>query len=645
MSKRLLPLALVLGLLAAACAEAAVPLEFGSGAQFVVRVADPLNDAGLDASMAVVDGQPYIAYFSFEEAVPEGSFPQTRPIGLPTLPGVMLATVKDGIWTRGAIAIKADIPNVTVAFNPAVEKGVGKLTPQNVTGLQLTADANGGLHAVWGSQAGTFYATGSSDPNAGTQWTVEQVSATPPYGPSIAVDANGNPWISYATTSAAGDLVVATKAAAGWTSEVAASGVGCSGCRTGIVVGGGGAPVVAYGDGADVMAAMPDGAGWSSATVETGGHGIGLAATATSAGQIELSYQTAEQTHVATSTDGLTWEAASIADVAQGSTTPARATGIAVDDQGSVTVAWYDPGTDSVAAATSADGSAFTPADLGLTTGAQGPAVATAADGSARYLAWYESGPQDLVLGSYEDVGGLAIAQPSPTPTEIVPPSTEPSTQECTKAVDGKVTVVAQGVAYTDGKCIEVPAGQPFTITFDNRDAGVQHNIQIFPGADTTGSPAFQGDLVTGAAQIDYQVPALDAGEYAFNCIVHPTMVGTVKVVGAGAGGGGEAQGGGGATGAVTVTAQNLAFDTSTITLAAGQGNTITFSNQDAGVQHNIAIYTANPADDPNAKPLFQGDLVTGPATVDYEVPPLDAGQYYFFCVVHPTMNGSVVVQ
>ena len=41
---------------------------------------------------------------------------------------------------------------------------------------------------------------------------------------------------------------------------------------------------------------------------------------------------------------------------------------------------------------------------------------------------------------------------------------------------------------------------------------------------------------------------------------------------------------------------------------------------------------------------LFRGDLVTGPAKVDYDVPALPAGTYYFQCDVHPSMNGTVTV-
>ena len=62
--------------------------------------------------------------------------------------------------------------------------------------------------------------------------------------------------------------------------------------------------------------------------------------------------------------------------------------------------------------------------------------------------------------------------------------------------------------------------------------------------------------------------------------------------------------------------------------------------NNDGATQHNIAIYE----DDTQAVELFDGDLVTGPGEVDYTIPSLEAGEYYFLCIVHPTMNGSVIV-
>ena len=90
-----------------------------------------------------------------------------------------------------------------------------------------------------------------------------------------------------------------------------------------------------------------------------------------------------------------------------------------------------------------------------------------------------------------------------------------------------------------------------------------------------------------------------------------------------------------------TVTASGIAFDTSTIDLPADQPSTIHFVNEDNATQHNIAIY---PSADDLANPLFRGDLLTGPGETDYAVDPLEAGEYYFQCDVHPTMNGTVNV-
>lgn len=647
MSRKLFPLALVLGILAAACAEAPVEPAFGSGEPVVQLMVDPLNDAGRFPSVVVVEDRPVVAYFSFEEEVEEGSFPQTRPIGLPSIPAVMLATLQDGIWTRGAIAIAEPISNVQVAFNPAVAASVSRLTPDSVTGLRLVAGADGALHAVWGSGDGVFYATGSADPASTTPWTVEKVTGTPGIGPSLAVDDGGTPWIAYYTsTSSIAAVEVATIADGDWTIETVDGASGCDGCRTAVAVDADGDPVVAYADGPNVTAAV-GGDVWSPTTVERGGSGFGLAAAAGPDGSIVLTYETTAQVHLARGQGVGPWRVGKVAELGEAADGPGS-TGVAVDEAGTITAAWNDPAMGAVAAATSSDGETFTAIDLGITDGARDPAVATSGDGAARYIAWYDSGPQDLVLGASGAAGELAIGVPSPTPTDVVQPSAPP-TQACTPVVDGTVTVVAEGLAFTDGSCIEVPAGEPLTIVFDNRDSGTQHNVQVFGGPEASGDTLFSGDLITGPAQIEYEIPALDEGEYAYNCLVHPTMIG--KIVVGGGGGATGATGSTGATGATgptghgaattTVVAQGVAFDTATITLPADTEHVITFDNRDAAVQHNIAIYT----DSSMTEELFNGELVTGPTTIQYTIPALPAGEYYFVCIVHPNMNGTVVVQ
>jgi plastocyanin len=126
-------------------------------------------------------------------------------------------------------------------------------------------------------------------------------------------------------------------------------------------------------------------------------------------------------------------------------------------------------------------------------------------------------------------------------------------------------------------------------------------------------------------------------------------MNGTFKVVTSG-GGGGATTGGGGGGGTsggggftTAVTASGIAFDVATITLKANTATTLTFDNKDAGIPHNIAIY---PSASELTSPLFRGDIITGPATAEYRIPPLKPGTYYFQCDVHPTtMNGQVIVK
>ena len=195
------------------------------------------------------------------------------------------------------------------------------------------------------------------------------------------------------------------------------------------------------------------------------------------------------------------------------------------------------------------------------------------------------------------------------------------------------VALAAFNIAF-EPTTLTVPAGEAFTIRFHNQDAGIQHNVEIFDDPEFGGTALFAGDVISGVREVDYPVDAIEAGAYFFRCIVHPNMTGEMQAVESG-----PDEPGPGGPGGVTVVAQNIAFDTSTIELPPVP-TTITFENRDAGVQHNIAIYS----DSSVADELFNGELVTGPTTVQYEVPALPPGDLYFQCVVHPNMSGTVVV-
>ena len=103
----------------------------------------------------------------------------------------------------------------------------------------------------------------------------------------------------------------------------------------------------------------------------------------------------------------------------------------------------------------------------------------------------------------------------------------------------------------------------------------------------------------------------------------------------------GHEGGGGEGNGAITLSAANVAFDTNQLSLPADEETTIHFVNEDSA-PHNFSIYETEAAD----KDLFVGRNIDGGSETDYEVPALEAGEYFFRCDLHPTsMTGSVTVE
>jgi plastocyanin len=550
-SKRLLLLACAGALLAASCSEPpTASVDFGSGQGFVPYVVDFLDDVGSGNAIAVdADGVPYLSYWGFAAEVAPGALPTARAIGMPYLPAVQLASEQDGIFTRGAVAQVRDTPSgITIPYGPATVASLKSASPQDTNGTDVAVDDGGTRHVTWASNTGIWYAS-AGDSSQAEQVTKEspQLNRAGPLGwPSIAIGPDGSPWIAFTVDTGAGLAVtVATPGDDGWTTQVVDTVVPCGGCRwaprTQVVVGAAG-PEVLYVDGGTntVLAAVNFAEkGWVSTPVETGVDGAGLSASATPDGGVAAAYYTgAGEVHVATSSDGTTWDvgtAGEVGDDADLTDRPEATTGVAGDQDGTTYVTWYDPGTDGVVLVSSGDGGTYEPVDMGSSTdGGTYPSVAAAADGSRVFVSWYGSTGQDLMLGIWGDLDGLAIAAPSPTPE----PGGAPLPANCGE--DGKVALdlIAKSVAFNPN-CLVAAAGKPFTINFDNQDAAAStgpHNVVI---TAEDGTELFTGDLVDGPAQVGYDVQALDPGNYPFHCAVHPTMTGVLAIVGGASGGGG----------------------------------------------------------------------------------------------------------
>lgn len=114
----------------------------------------------------------------------------------------------------------------------------------------------------------------------------------------------------------------------------------------------------------------------------------------------------------------------------------------------------------------------------------------------------------------------------APAPSSTPVPSFAASAGPGTSANPNLVTISALGTKF-EQDAVTAPAGAPFQVSFENKDAGTPHNVALRLGS-ATGAELFKGVVFNGIETRVYDVPALDPGAYAFVCTVHPTMVGTL---------------------------------------------------------------------------------------------------------------------
>lgn len=89
------------------------------------------------------------------------------------------------------------------------------------------------------------------------------------------------------------------------------------------------------------------------------------------------------------------------------------------------------------------------------------------------------------------------------------------------------LTVSAANIVF-DTDTITVTAGEEAVIDFVNEDS-VEHNISVYPDQEAGVAKAdalFTGEIIQGGQETTYNVPAQEAGEYFFQCDVHPNMNG-----------------------------------------------------------------------------------------------------------------------
>jgi len=201
-------------------------------------------------------------------------------------------------------------------------------------------------------------------------------------------------------------------------------------------------------------------------------------------------------------------------------------------------------------------------------------------------------------------------------------------------------------VTATDNKFDKATLSAPpnTDVTFDFTNKGkAKHNLSFYQSAG--GAVIKEGEIIDGGAttKVSFKTPA--AGNYYFQCDLHPTeMKGTFEVK-EGAAAPGAAAGGGAAApaGAVTVTGTDNKFDKTTLTGSAGKEFSVTLTNK-GKAKHNISFY-----DKQNGAVLVpgksEGEIIDGGKSSTLTFTPPAAGKFFYQCDLHPTeMKGEFTV-
>lgn len=92
----------------------------------------------------------------------------------------------------------------------------------------------------------------------------------------------------------------------------------------------------------------------------------------------------------------------------------------------------------------------------------------------------------------------------------------------------------------------------------------------------------------------------------------------------------------------LSLVAHNISWNKFCLAVPANTPFVVNINNQDAGIEHNFAIYDSFF----QKTTYFTGPKITGPATISLNPDPLPPGRYYFQCNVHgPAMSGAFVVK
>jgi plastocyanin len=126
--------------------------------------------------------------------------------------------------------------------------------------------------------------------------------------------------------------------------------------------------------------------------------------------------------------------------------------------------------------------------------------------------------PIESLVETAEPEGPEEKPPPGPTPTA---PEEKPPPKPGRGPAETDIS--AEAIAFSADE-LALAANAEVTITFENLDDGVPHNVAIY--TDESGSEqVFVGEIITGVDTTEYAFRSPAPGTYFFRCDVHPTVM------------------------------------------------------------------------------------------------------------------------
>lgn len=249
------------------------------------------------------------------------------------------------------------------------------------------------------------------------------------------------------------------------------------------------------------------------------------------------------------------------------------------------------------------------------------------------------------------------IQTEEPSPAGVSEGEGLPAAEETVPAVPAgamQITILegsaVQGSPDYEPDAAQVPLNSE--VVWVNADS-VPHTATSGSGPEDSNSGQIfdTGIINNGESSAPVELTGASEGdEIAYYCQVHPFMTSSLTVTAAGAEGSAAAPATGGGAGApagasLTIlegssVQGNPAYEPDPLTVSAGDA--VEVSNQDT-VPHTVT--SGSGPEDPETGSQFDTSIIDAGATAQVDTANLAAGDYPYYCSVHPYMLGTLTVQ